>query len=73
MGLAPDWHLTDFISCVVEAYVDGRKIIRTAIAHYEMPATATMIYNQPDYVAAVHKAVRNALVEWTDRAAEGRP
>ena len=68
--LAPDADASDFITCTIEALVDGRLIESSSHLNYELKATDKMIYNQPVYVAALDKVVRESLDEWIEKASQ---
>ena len=59
---------SDYITCIIEAMVDGRLVRSSSFVYYELKATDTMIYNQPVYVAALDKAVRESLDQWITNA-----
>jgi hypothetical protein len=69
--LAPDADASDFITCIIEALVNGRLVKSSSLVNYELKATDTMIYNQPVYVAALDKAVKESLDQWIEQASLG--
>ena len=62
---------SDYITCTIEALVDGRLVKSSSLVNYELKATDTMIYNQPVYVAALDKAVKESLDQWIEQASLG--
>jgi hypothetical protein len=69
IGMSPGPEDVDFIACVIEADIDGRKVLGSATVEYEISPFAGIVYNDPNYIAAVDEAVKGALVDWTERAA----
>ena len=59
----------DFIVCTIKANVDGKEIIGSAIATYQLEVFgAAIVYEQPPYISAVQAAVSEALKLWKEEA-----
>ncbi len=71
IAMAPDAEDSDFITCTIEALVDGRPVKSSSLVYYELKPTDTMIYNQPVYVAAIDKVVNESLSKFVEQAVQG--
>jgi hypothetical protein len=69
IGMAPAPEDTDFIACVIEASIDGHEVSSSATAEYEVSPFVSLVTNDPSYISAVHKAVKDSLQKWTELAA----
>ena len=59
----------DFIVCIIKATVDGKEIIGSAIATYQLEAFGSaIVYGDPQYISAVQSAVSEALKLWKEEA-----
>lgn len=71
IAVAPNAEDSDFVTCTIEALVDGRLVKSSSLVYYELKPTDTMIYNQPVYVAAIDKVVNESLSQFVEQAAQG--
>jgi len=72
-ALAAGWQVAandqDFIACFIRATVDGKEIVGSAIAVYQLETFGSgIVFNQPSYISAVQSAVTKALELWKEEA-----
>jgi hypothetical protein len=68
VGASPVPGNSDFITCTIEATIDGASFSATASAAYKENRSSANVFLDPSYQSAVHTAVQEALSSWVAQA-----